>query len=192
MRHPAGAMPAEAGDDAVAAEWMNVEEGMQADHFSPTTFRFCGISGWCRKAVATAIDKFALSISDERARRPGQYRTATICGPRHSPSVASPAVVHAYASQGTFRPRRIKAKGRADMDSSNTLYQQGHRLLQIGVALFLFTSFEGFAVPYFAVPNLGRSVHTLSAFSGVMLVALGLLGRGWISELRRHGSRSGF
>jgi hydroxylaminobenzene mutase len=61
------------------------------------------------------------------------------------------------------------------MDSSYTLYRQGHRLLQIGVALFLFTSFEGFAVPYFAVPNLGRSVHTLSAFSGVMLVALGLL-----------------
>jgi hydroxylaminobenzene mutase len=52
---------------------------------------------------------------------------------------------------------------------------QGHRLLQVGVALFLFTSFEGFAVPYFPVPNLGRSVHTLSAFSGVLLLALGLL-----------------
>jgi len=52
---------------------------------------------------------------------------------------------------------------------------QSHRLLQVGVALFLFTSFQGFAVPYFTVPNLGRSVHTLSAFSGVLLVALGLL-----------------
>jgi hydroxylaminobenzene mutase len=41
--------------------------------------------------------------------------------------------------------------------------------------LFLFTSFEGFAVPYFAVPNLGRSVHTLSAFVGVLFVALGLM-----------------
>src|SRR5262245_54372918 len=40
---------------------------------------------------------------------------------------------------------------------------------------FLFTSFEGFVIPYFAVPNLGRSVHTLSAFMGVLLVALGLL-----------------
>ena len=61
------------------------------------------------------------------------------------------------------------------MAPSNMLSRQGHRLLQIGVALFLFTSFEGFAVPYFAVPNLGRSVHTLSAFSGVLLLALGLL-----------------
>jgi hydroxylaminobenzene mutase len=61
------------------------------------------------------------------------------------------------------------------MDSSRMLSLQGHRLLQVGVALFLFTSFEGFAVPYFTVPNLGRSVHTLSAFSGVLLVALGLL-----------------
>jgi hydroxylaminobenzene mutase len=61
------------------------------------------------------------------------------------------------------------------MVPSNMLPRQGHRLLQIGVALFLFTSFEGFAVPYFAVPNLGRSVHTLSAFSGVLLLALGLV-----------------
>jgi hydroxylaminobenzene mutase len=61
------------------------------------------------------------------------------------------------------------------MNSSNMLSRQGHRLLQLGVALFLFTSFEGFAVPHFAVPNLGRSVHTLSAFTGVLLLALGLL-----------------
>jgi len=58
--------------------------------------------------------------------------------------------------------------------NSPILVEQGHRLLQIGVALFLFTSFEGFAVPYFAVPNLGRSVHTLTAFVGVLFVALGL------------------
>jgi (hydroxyamino)benzene mutase len=60
------------------------------------------------------------------------------------------------------------------MNASHALSRQGHRLLQIGVALFLFTSFEGFAVPYFAVPNLGRSVHTLSGFTGVLFVALGL------------------
>jgi (hydroxyamino)benzene mutase len=52
---------------------------------------------------------------------------------------------------------------------------QGHRLIQIGVALFLLTSFQGFAVPYFAAPNLGRSVHTLSGFTGVMFLALGLV-----------------
>ena len=56
------------------------------------------------------------------------------------------------------------------MNSSRMLSLQSHRLLQVGAALFLFTSFQGFAVPYFTVPNLGRSVH-----SGVLLVALGLL-----------------
>jgi (hydroxyamino)benzene mutase len=61
------------------------------------------------------------------------------------------------------------------MNSSNMLSRQGHRLLQLGIALFLFTSFEGFAIPHFTAPNLGRSVHTLSAFSGVLLVTLGLL-----------------
>jgi (hydroxyamino)benzene mutase len=62
----------------------------------------------------------------------------------------------------------------AVMIPSNNLSRQGHRLLQIGVALILFTCFEGFAVPYFASPDLGRSVHTLSALSAVLLLALGL------------------
>lgn len=54
------------------------------------------------------------------------------------------------------------------------LLHQGQRLLQIGVALFLFTSFEGFVIPYVAAPRLGLSVHTLAAFEGVLMVALGL------------------
>jgi len=61
------------------------------------------------------------------------------------------------------------------MTASDTLLRQGHRLIQVGVALFLLTSFEGFAVPYLAAPHIGRSVHTLAAFSGVLLVALGLV-----------------
>ena len=60
------------------------------------------------------------------------------------------------------------------MDLSERLSRQGRRLLQLGVVLFLLTSFEGFAIPAFPVPNLGRSVHTLSAFTGVLLVGLGL------------------
>jgi hydroxylaminobenzene mutase len=52
---------------------------------------------------------------------------------------------------------------------------QGHRLIQIGVTLFLLTSLQGLAVPYFAAPNLGRSVHTLSGFTGMMFLALGLV-----------------
>jgi hydroxylaminobenzene mutase len=60
------------------------------------------------------------------------------------------------------------------VESSKLIARRGLRLLQLGVALFLFTSFEGFAIPYFAMPNLGRSVHTLRAFVGVMFRALGL------------------
>jgi len=43
------------------------------------------------------------------------------------------------------------------MNKVAVLSRQGHRLLQIGVALFLFTSFEGFAIPYLAAPRLGLS-----------------------------------
>jgi (hydroxyamino)benzene mutase len=52
---------------------------------------------------------------------------------------------------------------------------QGHRLLQIGVALFLFTSFEGFAIPGFPAPHLGLSAHSLTALLGVLFIAMGLL-----------------
>lgn len=54
------------------------------------------------------------------------------------------------------------------------LARQGRRLLQIGVLLFLFASFEGFAIPYMASPALGRSTHSLAALLGIMLLALGL------------------
>jgi hydroxylaminobenzene mutase len=61
------------------------------------------------------------------------------------------------------------------MNASSRLSRQGHRLLQVGVALLLFTSFEGFAIPYVAAPRLGLSVHTLSALLSVLLLALGLV-----------------
>ena len=61
------------------------------------------------------------------------------------------------------------------MNSSEMLSRQGRYLLQLGVALFLFTSFEGFVIPALAAPNLGRSVHTLSAFTGVLFLAMGLM-----------------
>ena len=52
---------------------------------------------------------------------------------------------------------------------------QSHRLLQLGVALLVFSSFEGFAIPYLAVPRLGLSAHTLSALQGVLMLAPGLM-----------------
>jgi hydroxylaminobenzene mutase len=53
---------------------------------------------------------------------------------------------------------------------------QGHRLLQIGVSLLMFSSLEGFAIPYFSAPRPGLSTHTLSALQGVLLLALGWFG----------------
>jgi hydroxylaminobenzene mutase len=61
------------------------------------------------------------------------------------------------------------------MNSPSRLSRQGHLLLQIGVALFLFSGVEGFAIPYLGSARLGLSVHTLSAFEGVLLVAFGLV-----------------
>lgn len=61
------------------------------------------------------------------------------------------------------------------MSSSQELGRQSRRLLQIGVLFFLFTSFEGFAIPYLASPELGLSVHRLGAFSGAFFLAWGLM-----------------
>ena len=55
----------------------------------------------------------------------------------------------------------------------NALARQSQRLLQIGIGLLLFASFEGFVIPYFAAPRIGLSAHTLSALQSVLLLALG-------------------
>jgi hydroxylaminobenzene mutase len=61
------------------------------------------------------------------------------------------------------------------LNSSMTLITQGHRMLQIGVGLFVFSAVEGFVIPVLPQPHLGLSVHTLSALQGVMFLGLGLL-----------------
>src|SRR4051794_18266160 len=60
----------------------------------------------------------------------------------------------------------------------NMLARQGQRLLQIGVGLLLFASFEGFVIPHFAAPRLGLSAHTLSALQSVLLLAAAGVARG--------------
>ena len=61
------------------------------------------------------------------------------------------------------------------MDAPIQLTRQGQRLLQIGIVLLLFSSFEGFAIPYLGSQRIALSVHTLSALQAVLLLALGLL-----------------
>ena len=70
------------------------------------------------------------------------------------------------------------------MSTATLLSRQGRHLLQLGVALLLFTAFQGFAIPYFAVPMLGLSVHKLSALEAVLLLPMGIL---W-SHLRLGGT----
>jgi hydroxylaminobenzene mutase len=53
--------------------------------------------------------------------------------------------------------------------------RQAHRLLQLGILLFLFALFVGLAVPRFAVPRLALSVHLLGLMQGLFLLVLGLL-----------------
>jgi len=48
-------------------------------------------------------------------------------------------------------------------------------LLQLGIVLFLYSSLDGFAIPFLASPRIGLSVHTLSALQAVMLLVLGLV-----------------
>jgi hydroxylaminobenzene mutase len=65
--------------------------------------------------------------------------------------------------------------GKDYMNTSTMLTRQGHRLLQIGVALLIFSSLEGFVIPYLAAPRLGLSAHSLSGLQSVLLLALGLV-----------------
>lgn len=43
------------------------------------------------------------------------------------------------------------------------------------MVLFLYSSLDGFAIPFLVSPRIGLSVHTLSALQAVMLLVFGLL-----------------
>jgi hydroxylaminobenzene mutase len=58
---------------------------------------------------------------------------------------------------------------------SSLTVRQGHRLLQIGMFLFLAALLVGLAVPRFAVPRLGLSAHLLGLMQGLFLIVTGLV-----------------
>ncbi len=51
----------------------------------------------------------------------------------------------------------------------------GHRLLQLGILLFLIGLLTGFAVPAFANPRMGLASHLEAIMNGLFLAVLGLL-----------------
>ena len=51
----------------------------------------------------------------------------------------------------------------------------GHGLVQLGMALFLVALLMGLAIPHFAVPRLGLSVHLLGLMQGIWLMLIGLV-----------------
>ena len=56
-----------------------------------------------------------------------------------------------------------------------SLARQSGRLLQFGVGLLLYSSLEGFAIPYVRSQRVGLSAHTLAALQGVLLITLGVV-----------------
>ena len=61
------------------------------------------------------------------------------------------------------------------MDVSGESPRDGHRLLQVGILLFLLALLVGLAVPRFAVPRLALSTHLLGIMQGTFLMVSGLL-----------------
>lgn len=53
--------------------------------------------------------------------------------------------------------------------------RQGHRLLQVGIILFLCAALLGLALPYFKIPRLALSAHLIGILQGIFLLVLGLL-----------------
>jgi (hydroxyamino)benzene mutase len=85
---------------------------------------------------------------------------------------------------------RLACETEKRMGTSDWSLRQGHRLLQLGILLFLFALLVGLAVPRFAVPRLGLSAHLLGIMQGLFLIVTGLL---WPKlKLTRVMSRGGF
>ena len=60
------------------------------------------------------------------------------------------------------------------MDTAERSRRQGHRLIQVGMLLFLLALLVGLAVPTFAVPRLGLSTHLLGIMQGTFLTVVGV------------------
>jgi len=54
-------------------------------------------------------------------------------------------------------------------------HRQAHRLLFLGILLFLLGLLAGFAIPAMANPRMGLTTHLEGVMNGLFLVALGLL-----------------
>lgn len=61
------------------------------------------------------------------------------------------------------------------MEHSDWSLRLGHRLIQLGMLLFLFALLVGLLVPRFSVPRLGLSTHLLGVMQGIFLMVAGLL-----------------
>src|ERR1700720_2071774 len=61
------------------------------------------------------------------------------------------------------------------MDTAERSRRQGHRLIQVGMLVFLLALLVGLAVPTFAVPRLGLSTHLLGITQGTFLMVVGAL-----------------
>jgi len=61
------------------------------------------------------------------------------------------------------------------MTAADDLQNHGHRLLQVGVLLFLLALLLGLAIPKFTLPRLALSAHLLGIAQGTFLLAIGLL-----------------
>jgi hydroxylaminobenzene mutase len=70
---------------------------------------------------------------------------------------------------------RRKLYTEEQMDASDLSLRQSHRLIQIGMLLFLLSLLLGLVLPLFAVPRLGLSAHLIGITQGIFLAVLGLL-----------------
>ena len=61
------------------------------------------------------------------------------------------------------------------MSTEALIASRGHRLLQLGILLFLLGLLGGFAVPSLAIPRMGLSSHLEGVMNGLFLVVLGLV-----------------
>jgi hypothetical protein len=61
------------------------------------------------------------------------------------------------------------------MTATPVHHRMGHRLIQLGVFLFLLGLLGGFAIPFLANPRMGLASHLEGVMNGMLLVLLGLI-----------------
>lgn len=95
--------------------------------------------------------------------------------PKNPTILIVPVALSLVAAWWSLTSQRLSPPPAAGDGATSWASRQGHRLLQIGMLLFLMALLVGLLIPELEAPRLGLSTHLLGIMQGLFLMVAGLM-----------------